>query len=851
MSNRVVETIYRLRDQATDVLRRITGGYRGSATEAERASQRIEAANRRQQTSLQGVLASVSRVRFAYFAIAGALAGVVRGLARAAKASSDQENAERRLETALKNGVGARQEEIEALKEQAAALQQVTRFGDEATISAQAQLATFQLNAEAIQLLTPRALDLAEGMRRLGKDNVDVEQAAILLGKALRGNVGDLSRYGIVLTDAQKATVNFGTETEKVAALAEAIDANFKGLSTSLSPYEQAVQRAQNGTGDFVERLGAFVTTSPTVIAAIDAVTNSFSNLSERLASSGGGFERFVKGSVATLKILANTAQVIFDSILLGANRMQRQILETAQAVANGLSRVTFGDARKQLEEFVDATDQRLADLEESSARRFNNIGRNTAEFLQAGEELNSVIRGQASAQREANEASREAQNEALAQKRAAQEKQAALARTQETLKALGVDALAVETGVGEAARKTAQSLLVLAEDGEASLDILAAAADKAIAEFDAPAIALFQSNLEEAASAGKLSAQQYDVLTGAVARVQAQTGDAQSHFDRLNAAIAEANGHQLTNIASEIQRLAAGGKLAADEYRNLLDAIEKVRQANLNVGKDQDEGTDGVERNTESVKENTKTLREQADELQELTGRWGRAGGTIELAAKAQEVFNQKVSEWEGGGTARYISFWRRALEDALETTERINDAQERLNRLRDQGIDFNQASAESNRDLRRELAELRGEKERIAALEEQEQRRALQAQIDLAVAEGDREQVRLLEERRILLDQIAREEKKRAQERQREREKEQQEQERSSGPSQPDRQPSRPRASEPRPSFSSDININLNARADADAARLNPADLAALERRIVEQVLRRIQDDARRTGP
>jgi hypothetical protein len=122
--------------------------------------------------------------------------------------------------------------------------------------SAQAQLATFKLNADQIQALTPRVLDLAEGMRKFGRDQVDAEQAGIILGKALRGNAGELSRYGITLTDAQRELVTFGTEQEKVAALGEAIDANYKGLSESLNPYEQALVRSKNGTGDFVEILG-------------------------------------------------------------------------------------------------------------------------------------------------------------------------------------------------------------------------------------------------------------------------------------------------------------------------------------------------------------------------------------------------------------------------------------------------------------------------------------------------------------------------------------------------------------------------------------------------------------------
>lgn len=846
MSNRVVETIYRLRDRATDVLRRITGGYRGSATEAERASRRIEAANRRQQTSLQGVLASVGRLRFAYFAVAGALVGVVRGFGGAAKAASDQENAERRLETALKNGVGARQEEIEALKEQAAALQQVTRFGDEQTISAQAQLATFQLNAEAIEILTPRALDLAEGMRRLGKDNVDVEQAAILLGKALRGNVGDLSRYGIVLTDAQKATVNFGTEQEKVAALAEAIDANYKGLSESLTPYEQAVQRAKNGTGDFVERLGAFITTSPAVADAINSITDAFSSLGSILEEKGGAISRFITATVEGFKTLAAGARTTFNLFASGAGFIERMWTRAGRAVAKGLSFLTTGEAKRSLQDFVDEADARLAELEKKGRARLESLQQAGSDFVESGKATVQALRGQEEAQEDANEASREAQAEALKQKQAEQEKQKAIERTQETLKALGVDVSKIETGISTAARETAQNLLQLAQDGETSLAVLGASAEAALEKFEGPELDHFQRQLNDAYSVAEVSKEQYEALINAIAGLKAEAGTAESDFDRLNKAIIEANGHDLTNIASEVRKLGEEGKLSADEIEKLKAAVEAKRQAAIDDANAQESSTKATSRNTEAQREN-------ADAAEQSTGRMVRLGGSIKLAAEAQALFNQRLSEWQGGGTASYIQFWKRSLEEALQVNREMQAAEERLQRLREQGVEVNEVTEASNRKLRFELMKLRGAKEEIARLEERDRRRALQAQIDLASAAGDTEQVRLLRERLQLMDQIEREEKKQARERQQERKRKEREQRQQQRSGDTDSRPSGGGASSG-PARSGgiqrgDININLNATPDQNAARMNPQDLNELKRQVEDGLLRRLQDDARRT--
>jgi len=846
MSNRVVETIYRLRDRATQVLQRITGGYRGSATEAERSSRRIEAANRRQQTSLQGVLASISKVRFAYFAIAGAIVGAVRGFSRAAQAASDQENAERRLETALRNGRGATEEQIESLKDLAKEYQQVTRFGDEQTISAQAQLATFQLNSDAIEQLTPRALDLAEGMRRLGKDNVDVEQAAILLGKALRGNVGDLSRYGIVLTDAQKATVNFGNEQEAVAALAEAIDANYKGLAQSLSPYEQAVQRSSNGVGDFVEQLGAFITTSPAVTDAINGITDAFASLGSKLEENGGSISRWITATVEGFKTLSAGARTTFNLFAMGAQFIERTWTRATRIVAKGLALITSGEAKQALQDFVDEADKSLADLEKRGQQRLDSLIKSSGDFVEAGKATVGALSEQTEAQAEANEESREAQRAALEQKQAEKEKQEAIERTREALKAFGVDASKVNTGISTEARETAQSLLQLAQDGEASLAVLGAATESALEKFDGPELENFKQQLNEAYSAAEISKEQYMALINTIQRLKAETGDTESDFERLNKAIVEANGHDLTNIASEVRKLGEEGKLSAEEIEKLRAAIEAKRQAIADDARAQDG-------NTSSTKANTKAQGENAEATEKSTGRYVRLGGSIQLAAEAQALFNRRLQEWQGGGTATYIQFWKRSLEEAIEANQRMQAAEAKLQRLREQGVDVNEVSEESNRELRFELMKLRGEKERIAELEERDRRRALQAQIELARARGDEEQVLLLQERKQLLQQIAREEEKQAREKEQRRRQEERERQRETQGSSADSRPSGGGSSST-PARSGgvrrdDININFNAIPDQSAARLNPQDMGELERRLTDGLLRRLQDDARRT--
>jgi hypothetical protein len=841
--NRVVETIYRLRDKTTEVLKRITRGYRDNANTAERTSKRIEAANRRQQSSAQGVLAAVGRLRFAYFAVAGAVVGAVQGIGRLAKAASDQENAERRLATAIKNGAGATDEQIESLAQLASERQRVTRFGDEQTLSAQAQLATFKLNAEQIATLTPRVQDLAESQRRLGRENVDLESSAQLVGKALSGNVGQLSRYGVILTQAQQETIRLGSANERVAALAEALDENFRGLAESLTPYEQGVQNAKAASGDFAEVLGSVITQNPAVSRALESLTDWFNRMGKAVAENAGSIKRFVSGTVEGFQVLKNTADIVFDAILLGANRLQQGILKTARNIAENLAKVTFGSARESLDRFVADADAKLAELEESSENRFQSLGENVAEYLEAGRNLTAALFGQTQAQEDANAATKEGADAARDQAGAQDEQAEALERTRKILEKFGVSMQDTEAQSSESVAAITADLLQLAEDGQASLDQIAEAANNATEGFDAEQIAAYNERLMELVSTGRLSVEQFEALAGATEDLRGKGGETATEFERLNKAIIEANGHELTNIASEVRKLGQAGKLSAQEVEKLRAAIEAKRQAQV-------QGNETQKQTNKTTEQGAKALNKYAKGEEEAEGRAVRLGGAIFLAAEAQQLFNQRLAEWQGGGTASYIQFWKRSLEEAIEVNREMQAAEERLQRLREQGVDVNEATEASNRELRFELMRLRGEKERIAELEERDQRRALQAQIDLAAAQGDYEQVELLKERQRLLEQIAQEEERRAREQERQREREQQ-QSQSSGNSSGGAQGGG--VSTPAPALSGGVQrIEVDLRSsggDANAPRLNPQDMVELERRLTAGIIRQLEVDAQRT--
>lgn len=373
MANRVVDILYQLKDKFSGQVGKITGAYRKTGDAAEQASERIERSNKRASGSFAAI---GTKAKLAALAAVAAVAGLVRGISAWTEAAAIQERAETKLETSLRNLSGATQEQIDALKAQAAALQVTTGYGDEATISAQAMLATFQLNAEQIGELTPRLLDMAEASRKTGASQVDLETISIALGKAMTSGIGSLSRYGIAMSDAQKEAFKLADQGGKVAILAEVLDGNFKGLAETVGgKYDGAVRRASANQGDFLETLGQQFTQNEQFVEQSNVVADTWNQLAalikentKEIGAVISVFSRTLTGAFAGIRLAWNGLAAIIKVGSAG-------ILQGLAVLTDGLSAITFGDVSKAFElaaadmrkysrELVDSLEQDGKDVE-------------------------------------------------------------------------------------------------------------------------------------------------------------------------------------------------------------------------------------------------------------------------------------------------------------------------------------------------------------------------------------------------------------------------------------------------------------------------------------------------------
>lgn len=192
---------------------------------------------------------------------AAGITALFNGSTDAAKA---QIEAETKLEAVLGNvksiqsqGAGAAAKAKSNLMGVASSLQQVGVIGDEVTLAGMQQLATYQLSDKEISTLSSGMTDLLAQQKGLNATQQDAVNIGNMIGKAMQGNVGALSRVGITFTDAQAEAIKTGDATQRAAVMADVLKQNVGGVNKALAETDQGkIQQMQNAWGDMREEVG-------------------------------------------------------------------------------------------------------------------------------------------------------------------------------------------------------------------------------------------------------------------------------------------------------------------------------------------------------------------------------------------------------------------------------------------------------------------------------------------------------------------------------------------------------------------------------------------------------------------
>lgn len=211
--------------------------------------------------NLKGIAKTASK-------IAGVLTTVLGGItfAKSIKAAQVQEDAINALNTSLLITGKLSNETSLEIQKFASALQQQSKFGDEAILSAAGLIQTLSnLDKQGLKRATAATADFAAAL------NIDLNSAASLVGKALSGQTGALGRYGVSVKKGR-------TEAETLANTLTALESKFGGTAQQqISTFSGVLQQTSNTFGDLLEEIGFIITRQPLVVKLIKAVGDQFS----------------------------------------------------------------------------------------------------------------------------------------------------------------------------------------------------------------------------------------------------------------------------------------------------------------------------------------------------------------------------------------------------------------------------------------------------------------------------------------------------------------------------------------------------------------------------------------------
>ena len=262
--------------------------------DVERKAKGSEKELSRMRIATAGLRRTMGALRNNLLLVSFAFVGVGAVIAKSVKAFGEQELAEKKLETALGRT-------SDALLQQASALQQVTTFGDENIIQAQALIAAFTDDEEAIKKATEATLDLAAAK------GMDLFAAADLVAKTLGSSTNAMSRYGIEVTGAVGSTERLNTLTQNIA---NTFGGQAKAQAETMAG---ALSQAGHAAGDASEKLGKLL--EPAIIKSAQL----FKGASEAV---GGYLDSLRRLSLEEIKESANV-----ERLTLELNVLEKQLI--------------------------------------------------------------------------------------------------------------------------------------------------------------------------------------------------------------------------------------------------------------------------------------------------------------------------------------------------------------------------------------------------------------------------------------------------------------------------------------------------------------------------------------------
>jgi hypothetical protein len=284
----------------------------------------------------------------AAFAVAGAAAAAYAGklLVDGVKAAIEDEAAQAKLATTLKNVTGATNNQIKAVEDYITQTALANGITDEKLRPSLDRLIRSTKDATKAQELQSLALDIAAGT---GKDLQAVSEA---LGKAYDGNLGALRKLGVGIDDSIIKSKNFD-------AAAAALSKTFEGqASQQAETFAGKMARLNVAFDEAKETVGSYVLDAITPLVSnivnkgIPALSDFANNLGKTLGPAFGQIVKVVRDDL--LPILVSWWTFLYKEVIPAIGSVVGPILEGLKSAFDKIKKA-ITDNEAELQPFYDA----------------------------------------------------------------------------------------------------------------------------------------------------------------------------------------------------------------------------------------------------------------------------------------------------------------------------------------------------------------------------------------------------------------------------------------------------------------------------------------------------------------
>lgn len=315
------------------------------------------------QASVQKIQKSFSVLNGVILGIGAAFAGraILNGINSVVEAASRQEDAINKLNTALKISGNFSQEASQDIQDFASSLQQITTFGDEAILETSALIQSLgQLSGQGLKDATAATLDLSAAL------GVDLNAAALLVGKAASGEIGSFSRYGLVIKRG-------ADNAETFANALDAINSKFGGAAAAqVQTFSGATTQLSNSFGDLLEEFGFAITESPQIISLFgsinDAIVSVSSVIKENRGELGSIISSVIDFGLGVIQF-ANKVVIGLNVIFAGLRGTVGSAVAFAANSFDLLKGLASGDFKKSFDDFGNAISKPFEDAGEDAGK--------------------------------------------------------------------------------------------------------------------------------------------------------------------------------------------------------------------------------------------------------------------------------------------------------------------------------------------------------------------------------------------------------------------------------------------------------------------------------------------------